>query len=107
MGETELPVHDRQSSAGRSHPVELRMIQGITLDRLVSADKGIGERRLRVTGEVIFITMAHALDGDAACLLPAFISTHPVGNDGKSPLSAEFVFVLGFPIEVGVFVVSP
>ena len=50
--------------------------------------------------------MADGLDGDAASLLPALISAHPVGDDGESPLSPEFGVVLWFPVEIGILIVG-
>jgi hypothetical protein len=83
------------------------MFLGIALDRLVSCLKPENEARPRITAEVRIVDEANSLDSQPTGLLSAFVAAHSIGDDGESSFAAKHGLRFRFPIEVGVFVVSP
>ena len=106
VGEVELATDDGESGAGGAHSVELRMLDRVTLNVLVSRFEGFDESRLRVGVKGVIVDLAHGLDGEAAGFLSPLISPHTVGNDGKAALAQEFLVAVGLPVEIGIFVIA-
>ena len=48
----------------------------------------------------------HGFDREAARLLPAFVTAHPVCDYGQPAFPREFLIGIGFPVEARVFVVD-
>jgi hypothetical protein len=106
VGEVELAIYDGKSGASGSHSVELRMLEGVTLNTLVSGLKGFEQGILRIAVTGMIVDEVHGLDCEATGLLSAFISAHAVGDDGEAALTAEFLVGVGLPIEIGIFVIA-
>src|SRR6266567_4923568 len=106
MGKVEQAIDYRQSSTGGSHAVEFRMVQGEALNILMCGFESRDERALRIAAKGVVIDAAHGFYGQATGLLSALVSTHAVGHDGETALAAEVLVGVGFPVEVGVFVIG-
>jgi hypothetical protein len=106
MGEVELASDDGQSGTSGAHPVELRMLGGVTLYILVSGLEGMEQGILRISAERVVVDVAHGFDGEAAGLLSSFVSAHAVSNDGEAALAKEFLVGVGLPIEIGILVIA-
>src|SRR5579862_1159119 len=98
MRKRKLSVDDGQRCACGAHAAELRMFEGIALDRVVPGLQAGAQAGLRVAAEVVIVDVAHGLDGKPAGFQAAFVSAHAVGDDGKTPFAAELVFTLRLPI---------
>ena len=105
VSEIEIVVNDRERGTGGPHAVKLRMLESVALNRIVSRLEGRTESLLGITVELAIVLVPNGLDGETAGFLSAFIASHAVGDDGKTPLPIEFGGGFGFPIEIGVFVV--
>src|SRR5579864_133619 len=90
VGETELTLDDRKGSAGCAHAGELRMLGCIALNRVMRRAKTAHQSILRIILKVAVIHEAHGFDREAARLLPAFVTAHPIGDHSQSALSREF-----------------
>src|SRR5579864_8054549 len=90
VGEIELALDDRKGSARCAHARELRMLGCIALNRVMRRAKSAHQRILRIILKVAVIHEAHRFDREAACLLPAFVTAHPVCDDGQPALPREF-----------------
>src|ERR1700756_2461393 len=106
VGETELTLNDRKGGAGRSHAGELRVLGCVALNRVMRGAKAAYQRILRIVLKVPVIHEAHGFDREAARLLPAFVTAHPVGDHSQSALPREFFVGIRLPVEARVFVVD-
>jgi hypothetical protein len=106
VGEVELAIDNGDSGAGGAHSIELRMLVGVPLNQLVRGLEGLEEGILRSRAERMVVDVTHGFDREAAGLLSAFVSAHAVGNNREATLAKEFLAGVGFPEEIGVFVIA-
>jgi len=106
VGEVELAIDNGDSSAGGAHSVELRVLVGVTLNHLVRGLEGIEEGILRSRAERLVVDLTHGFDCEAAGLLSAFVTAHAVSNHREATLAKEFLAGVGFPIEIGIFIIA-
>ena len=106
VGEVELAIDYGDSGAGGAHSVELRMLVGITPNHLVRGLEGMEEGILRSRAERMVVDVTHGFDREAAGLLSAFVSAHAISNNGEATLAKEFLTGVGFPIEIGIFIIA-
>ena len=106
MRKKKLSVDNCQRCASGAHAAELRMFEGIALNRVVCGLQAGAQAVLRVAAEVVIVDVADGLDGETAGFQAAFVSAHAVGDDGKTPFAAKLFFALRLPIQKGVFVVG-
>jgi hypothetical protein len=81
------------------------MLEGVALDCVMCSLQTATQSGLRIAIEVVIIDVAYGLNGKPAGFLPAFVSTHAVGDDREAALAVKFVLSLGFPIKIGVLVI--
>jgi len=106
MGKAKFAADDGKGSAGSSHAVKFRMFLGIALDVLMRHREGFDQSVLRIAVEGAVVDVAHSIDSEAAGFLSAFVTTHAVGDDGEAAFAEKFFVRVGFPVEVGVFIVG-
>src|ERR1700693_2257363 len=102
MAVAKLAIQDRYGGAGCAHPVELRMLAHIFLNRGVRVLKSRLERLERIAVWMAQIFVAHRLNGDSAGQLTTLVPTHPIRHLGEPsfPLKIQVVLRLGVTIVV-------
>src|SRR5690242_16290414 len=105
VGVEKLVGENRDRSAGRSHAAQSGMIGGLLLNASVRGFETRQQQGLRRAIGHLGVGILNGLDGKATRLLPAFVSTHSVGNDGEPAFEAEFVVARRLPVRVAIFVV--
>src|SRR5579883_148195 len=101
----EAVVVERERGASGAHAVELGVGFGVAADAGVGFLKPFQERGAGVPGGVVVINVLDGLDGEAAGFLAAFVSTHPVGDEGQSSLLLESLVTLGLPVGKRILIV--
>jgi len=77
---------DGESGAGGAHSVELRMLDRVTLDALVSRFRGLRRESLAARVKGVIVDLAAPVSTARRWLPVPLVSPHNVGNDGKAAL---------------------
>lgn len=101
----ELLPYQNDRGGRSAHAAEFGVLGCKSHNLLMGFAKPGKELRLRVTFKLLSVNPLDGFDGNAAGLLPAFVTTHAVGHNRQSALTLKLCVIGWLPIGVAVFVI--